>query len=355
MASEERLTYRQAGVDIDAWSRTLESISGVVRSTFTSGVLSDIGHFGGLFDASFPDHHDPVLVTSTDGVGTKLKVAFRTRRHAEVAGDLVHHCVNDVLVLGAKPLFFLDYISASRLEPPLIQSLVSGMAEACRANGCALIGGETAEMPGLYREGEYDLAGFIVGVVERSRILDGSRIRAGDVLIGLTSRGLHTNGYSLALKILLEREGLGLDTRIPNVDATLGDALLWPHRSYLPWVSPLLVEDWVRGMAHITGGGFVDNIPRILPGGTGVSIRLGTWVIPPLFQLICTRGRVAFDEAFRVFNMGIGMVLVVCRDAADWCEERLRSVGAEGVRLGEVIEGEGVRFDGSRELWQGAV
>ncbi|MBI1849233.1 MAG: phosphoribosylformylglycinamidine cyclo-ligase [Planctomycetes bacterium] len=355
MNHTDRLTYRDAGVDIDAWNRTLEGIKGVVRSTFTSGVRSDIGHFGGLFDASFRDLHEPVLVSSSDGVGTKLKVAYRTGRHSEVSGDLVRHCVNDILVLGARPLFFLDYIGMARLDGSVVQSLVSGMADACRACGCALLGGETAEMPGVYHDGEYDLVGFIVGVVDRERILDGSRIREGDVAIGLASDGLHTNGYSLALKILFEKQGLELDARPAELGASIANALLQPHRCYLPTIQPILEAGWIRGMAHITGGGFVDNVPRVIPDGLGVRVKLGSWEIPPLFRMICSGGPVAFDEAFRVFNMGIGMVLFVGSEDAGPCIERLNAQGGRATRIGHVVAGSGVHFEGSHELWRGAI
>jgi phosphoribosylformylglycinamidine cyclo-ligase len=229
------------------------------------------------------------------------------------------------------------------------------MAEACRACQCALVGGETAEMPGVYREGEYDLVGFIVGVVDRTKILDGSRIREGDVALGLPSEGLHTNGYSLALKILLEREQLDLDDRLPQLSSTVGDALLRPHRCYLPAIGPLLESGWIRGMAHITGGGLVDNVPRVIPKGLGVSIRLGSWEVPALFTHLCSAGSVAFDEAFRVFNMGVGMVLFVGPGEASACLERLESAGCSGRRIGRVVSGDGVRFEGSKELWRGAV
>src|SRR6187401_2568041 len=261
------MDYRQAGVDIDAGNETVRRIRSLARATFTPGVLSDIGSFGGLFRLDRNRYEDPVLVSSADGVGTKLKVAFMTGRHDTIGADLVNHCVNDILVQGAEPLFFLDYLGIGRLAPDVAEQIVSGMARACRENGCALLGGETAEMPGFYADGEYDVAGFIVGVVDRARVIDGRTIRAGDRLIGIPSSGLHTNGYSLARRIAFELAGLAVDDVVPELGGTIGEALLVPHRSYLRLIEPLLDTGRIKGMAHITGGGITDNLPRVLPEG----------------------------------------------------------------------------------------
>jgi phosphoribosylformylglycinamidine cyclo-ligase len=304
--------YASAGVDIDAKAAALQRAKAAIRSTFNSQVLGDVGGFGGLFRPDFSGYREPVLVASTDGVGTKLKVAFESRRHDLCGGDLVNHCVNDILVQGARPLFFLDYIAAGKLEPSVLEQVIEGIARGCRENGTVLLGGETAEMPGFYQAGEYDVAGTIVGVVERERILDGSRVRAGDVLIGLPSAGLHTNGYSLARKILFEQMGRSVSQRLRDLDGqTVGEALLAPHLSYLRPLSPLLEADRIHAMAHLTGGGFYDNIPRVLPDGLDVVIKSGSWPVLPIFDLLAREGEVSFEEMHRVFNMGIGMVLFV--------------------------------------------
>src|SRR5437773_1668689 len=265
------MDYRQAGVDIDAGNETVRRIKSLARATFTPGVLSDIGSFGGLFRLDRDRFQDPVLVSSAVGVGTKLKVAFMTGRHDTIGADLVNHCINDILVQGAEPLFFLDYLATGRLSPDVAVQIVGGIARACRENGCALIGGETAEMPGFYADGEYDLAGFIVGIVERAGIIDGRAIVPGDVVIGLPSAGLHTNGYSLARRVLFDLGGLTVDSLLPELETTVGDALLAPHRSYLTVLRPLLAGGAVKGLAHITGGGIVENLPRVLPEGCGAS------------------------------------------------------------------------------------
>src|SRR6186713_741875 len=265
------MDYKASGVDIDAGNETVRRIRGLARSTFTPGVMSDIGSFGGLFRLEPGQFRDPVLVSSADGVGTKLKVAFMADRHDTVGQDLVNHCVNDILVQGAEPLFFLDYLATGRLSPSVAESIVGGMAVACRENSCALLGGETAEMPGMYADGEYDLAGFIVGAVDRERLVNGRTIAVGDVLVGVPSSGLHTNGYSLARRIAFEQLGLSVDSHVPELKQTVGAALLEPHRSYLPIVQPLLAARRIKGMAHITGGGITDNLPRILPHGTAAT------------------------------------------------------------------------------------
>ena len=299
--------YKASGVDIDAGNEAVRRIRSLARGTFTPGVLSDIGSFGGLFRLDRDRYQEPVLVSSADGVGTKLKVAFMTGRHDTVGADLVNHCVNDILVQGAEPLFFLDYLATGRLDPAVAEEVVGGIAKACRENGCALLGGETAEMPGFYADGEYDIAGFIVGIVERSRVIDGRSIVPGDVLIGLPSAGLHTNGYSLARRVLFESMGWTADTVVPELGATVGDALLAPHRSYLPVVRPLLPRQTLKGLAHITGGGITENLPRVLPEGCSAEIDLGAWSVPALFQLLQERGQIPRDEMFRAFNMTSGL------------------------------------------------
>ena len=333
--------YKAAGVDIDAGNETVRRIKGLARSTFTSGVLSEIGSFGGLFRLDREKFDEPVLVSSADGVGTKLKVAFMTGRHDTVGGDLVNHCVNDILVQGAEPLFFLDYLATGKLSPATAEQVVSGIARACRENGCALVGGETAEMPGFYGEGEYDIAGFIVGVVERAKIVDGRGILPGDVLIGLPSAGLHTNGYSLARRVLFETAGWTPGTFVQEIGATVGDALLAPHRSYLQLVQPLLARDQVKGMAHITGGGITENLPRILPDGCAAEIDLRSWQVPPIFEVLQRRGGIATDEMFRAFNMGVGLVIACAARDAQRVVNMLSQAGERGVfRLGFVVAGE---------------
>jgi phosphoribosylformylglycinamidine cyclo-ligase len=328
------MDYRQSGVDIDAGNETVRRIKSLARATFTPGVLSDIGSFGGLFRLDRDRYRDPVLVSSADGVGTKLKVAFMTGRHDTVGADLVNHCVNDILVQGAEPLFFLDYLATGRLSPDVAEQVVAGIARACRENGCALIGGETAEMPGFYADGEYDIAGFIVGIVERERIIDGRSIAPGDTLIGLPSAGLHTNGYSLARRILFDVCGLRADSQVPELGTTVGDALLAPHRSYLPVIGPLLGAGAVKGMAHITGGGITENLPRVLPEGCAAVVDPRAWAVPSIFRLLQDRGRIATDEMFRTFNMGIGLILVCADEDRD---EVMRAV-ADARVIGAVVK-----------------
>src|SRR3989440_862894 len=307
-------TYADAGVDIDAANRATERIRELARTTFDARTLSDIGSFGGMFDGAFPDLRQPVLVASADGVGTKLKIAFATGTHNTIGRDLVNHCVNDILVQGARPLFFLDYIATGRLSPETITSIIEGITNGCRDNGCVLLGGETAEMPGFYPDGEYDVAGFIVGVVDRSKIIDGRTIEAGDVVLGLPSAGLHTNGYSLARKLFFETLHYQSQTFIDELDQTVGEALLQTHLSYLLEIGPLLDAEKIKGLAHITGGGLLENIPRILPEGTAVEIKRGSWPVLPIFELMRRLGNIDENEMFRVFNMGIGMV-VICAAA----------------------------------------
>jgi phosphoribosylformylglycinamidine cyclo-ligase len=335
------MDYKSAGVDIDAGTEVVRRIKGLARSTFTPGVLSEIGSFGGLFRLQPGGLADPVLVASADGVGTKLKVAFLAERHDTVGEDLVNHCVNDILVQGARPLFFLDYLATGRLAPEVAEQVVAGIARGCRSNGCALLGGETAEMPGFYAAGEYDLAGFIVGAVEREAIVNGASLRPGDALIGLPSTGLHTNGYSLARRIVFEGLRLRVDSLVPELGTTIGDALLAVHRSYLGAVAPLLAErGLVRGLAHITGGGITDNLPRIFPEGVGASIDRASWEVPPLFQFLGRAGDVPDADMYRSFNMGIGLI-VACRAAdADRVMTALRDGGESPTVIGHLVAGD---------------
>ena len=301
--------YQDAGVSIDEADRAVASIRTMARKTFTSGVLTDIGSFGGGF--ALRGYREPVLVSSADGVGTKLKLAFLTGRHSTIGEDLVNHCVNDIAVQGAVPLFFLDYFAVGKLDARVAADVVSGIARGCQANGCALIGGETAEMPGFYAPGEYDLAGFIVGAVERKRMLTGAKIRPGDVLIGLPSSGLHTKGYSLARKLLFEVAGLAPSSRLDELTGSIGDELLKLHRSYLKPLRALDDAGLLKGAAHITGGGITDNTPRILPKGLGVRIDLGSWPVLPIFEVLRKIGRIPEQDWRRTFNLGIGMIVVV--------------------------------------------
>lgn len=340
--SDQPITYRDAGVDIDAANESVLRMREHIRSTFTPNVLTDVGSFGGMFSlAGISAYKEPILVSSIDGVGTKLKVAALANWHDTIGRDLVNHCVNDILVQGAKPLFFLDYFATGKLVPSVVVEVIRGMSEACREVGCALIGGETAEMPGLYGNGNYDLAGCIVGLVERSRVIDGSTIEPGDTVLGLASNGLHTNGFSLARRILLDSDAnaLSLFETIPSLGRTLSEELLSVHRCYAPSVLPLLAEFEIKGMAHITGGGFYDNIPRILPVDCSITIERRTWPIPPIFSLIQERGAVPDPEMYRTFNMGIGLVLIVAPDQAPLIAHRLNSVGEAAYIIGNVHRG----------------
>ena len=332
------MDYRTAGVDIDAGNEAVRRIKTLARSTFTSGVLSDIGSFGGIFRFDPGRFRDPVLVSSADGVGTKLKVAFLVGRHDTIGVDLVNHCVNDILVQGAEPLFFFDYLARSQLSPDLAEEVVGGIAEACRENGCALLGGETAETPGLYAPGEYDLAGFIVGAADRERLLTGQNIGPGDVLIGVPSSGLHTNGYSLVRRIVFDQFRLSVDNHIPDLGMTIGEALLEPHRSYLSLLKPLINRNRVKGIAHITGGGITDNLPRVLPQGTAAVVDCSTWQVPAIFEWLHRSGDVPIEDMLRTFNMGIGMVLVADTGQKEQILEELAARGGHDAQvIGEVI------------------
>ena len=337
--------YRDAGVDLEAQDRALAGIGGLVKSTFTDGVLSGLGAFGGLF--ALPDSlRRPVLVASADGVGTKLSVARMAGDFSTVGADLVNHCVNDILVQGATPLFFLDYVGAGRLEAEAMTSLLRGVAGACIDNGCALLGGETAEMPGFYQAGDYELVGFVVGAVERDEILDGSAVRAGDALIGLASAGLHTNGFSLARRAFFDLAGLHLASRLPGSERTVRDVLLAPHLSYLRPLRPLLGDPRLHALAHITGGGLIDNLPRVLPAGLGAVIESDRWRVPEEFTSIQRLADVDLAEMYRVFNMGIGMVLVTDPVSADDLVAELGAAGGGAFRMGSVQAGEGVSIAG---------
>ncbi|MHB8306949.1 MAG: phosphoribosylformylglycinamidine cyclo-ligase [Candidatus Desulforudaceae bacterium] len=333
------MTYAEAGVDIEAANRAVELMRQSVRRTLRPEVLTDIGGFGGLFALNAGKYREPVLVSGTDGVGTKLRVAFMMDQHGTVGIDLVAMCVNDILVQGAEPLFFLDYLAVGKVVPERVSTVVAGIAEGCCLAGCALIGGETAEMPGFYADEEYDMAGFAVGVVERSRIVDGSAIRKGDVLLGLASSGLHSNGFSLARKVLLEIGGMDVDSYRHELGRTVGEEILVPTRIYVRVVLPLLDEFTVRGMAHITGGGVTENVPRILPAGLKAVVKRGSWPLLPVFALIQEIGNVAPEEMYRTFNMGIGFVLVVPADEADAVMGRLRTQGEQVFRIGSIADG----------------
>jgi phosphoribosylformylglycinamidine cyclo-ligase len=334
-----QFTYTDAGVSIDAANRATEKIKELARATFNARTLSEIGSFGGMFDAAFPGLKQPVLVASADGVGTKLKIAFATGTHNTVGRDLVNHCVNDILVQGARPLFFLDYIATGALKPEVVASIVEGMATACRENGCVLLGGETAEMPGFYTAGEYDIAGFIVGLVERARVIDGGAIVAGDVLLALPSVGLHTNGYSLARKLFFEVAGYDVETHLPELGESIGAALLKPHASYLRVLDGLLDQGLIKGLAHITGGGLLENIPRILPEGTSVAIERGSWPILPIFKLMQEIGSVEDAEMYRTFNMGVGMVIIAAPADAPAILAHVRERDEQCYQIGRVGEG----------------
>ena len=337
----ESLTYRDTGVDLEAADRAKRSLGPLLDASGDENTLSGLGAFGGLY-AVPRGLSRPVLVSSADGVGTKLKVAFAARRHDTVGQDLVNHCVNDILVQGARPLFFLDYLATGDLHGNVVPEIVGGIARACGENSCALLGGETAQMPDFYAPGEYDLAGFIVGAVERDAILDGSSVRAGDRIIALAASGLHTNGYTLARTIVFERMGLGVEDPFPGEESSVGEVLLSVHRSYLGILSPLLDKGWISALAHVTGGGIEGNLPRVLPEGLGARVDCGSWTVPNVFRQLERAGGVSRAEMFRVFNMGVGMLVVVAPDRET---QVLAMLGNDAWRVGEVVEGDGV------ELW----
>ena len=334
------VTYADAGVDISRANRTKQRIKYLAHKTFTRGVLSEIGGFGGLFAVDKAKYQDPVLVSSVDGVGTKLKIAFEMGLHSTVGADLVNHCVNDIAVQGAAPLFFMDYLATGKLDPAVAEQVVEGIADACKHNGCALIGGETAEMPGFYPHGEYDLAGFIVGVVEREKIITGKTVEIGDIVLGLPSNGLHTNGYSLARKLLFEVGHYSAETYVNEIKNKVGNELMRTHKSYWPVVKKLMDGECVSALAHITGGGLSENLPRVLPRGTAAIIELGSWPVLPIFEHLQTLGNVPQDEMLRTFNMGLGMLLVVPSKKFKKAQTVLERVGEKAYTVGRIVKGE---------------
>jgi len=334
------ITYADAGVDIDRANRTKKRIKYLAHKTFTRNVLSEIGGFGALFAIDKTKYLDPVLVSSVDGVGTKLKIAFEMGLHHTIGADLVNHCVNDIAVQGAAPLFFMDYLATGKLEPEVAEKIIEGLAEACKHNGCALIGGETAEMPGFYPDGEYDLAGFIVGVVERERIITGKTVEVGDVILGLASNGLHTNGYSLARKLFFEIAGYTPDTYVNEIKGKVGNELMQTHRSYWPAIKKLVAAESVSAMAHITGGGITGNLPRVLPRGTAAVVEIGSWPSLPIFEHLQKLGNVPQDEMLRTFNMGLGMLLVVPSKKFKKAQSVLERVGEKAYTVGRIVKGD---------------
>ena len=334
------VTYADAGVDIERANRTKKRIKYLAHKTFTKGVLSEIGGFGGLFAVDKAKYLDPVLVSSVDGVGTKLKVAFEMNVHHTLGADLVNHCVNDIAVQGAAPMFFMDYLATGKLEPEVAEKIVEGLAEACKHNGCALIGGETAEMPGFYPDGEYDLAGFIVGVVEREKIITGKNVEIGDVVLGLASNGLHTNGYSLARKLLFEVAHYTPETYVNELKGKVGNELMRTHKSYWPAIKRLVDGECVSAMAHITGGGITENLPRVLPRGVAAVIEMGSWPVLPIFEHLQTLGNVEQDEMLRTFNMGLGMLLVVPAKKFKKAQGLLERAGEKAYTVGRIVKGD---------------
>ncbi len=333
----KKMSYKDAGVDIAAGEEAVDRIKDMVRSTFTPHVLTDLGKFGGFYAPDLSGYQEPVFVSSIDGVGTKLKVAFLVGKHDTIGEDLVNHCVNDILVGGAKPLFFLDYLGTGKMKPGVVEEIVSGMVRGCKNMGCALVGGEMAEMPGFYQKGEYDVAGCIVGIVEKDRIVDGRSIQKGNVLIGLPSNGLHTNGYSLARKVLFEKEKLTVDTVVDELGMTLGEELLRVHRCYFPSVYPLLEQFEIKGMSHVTGGGMVGNTKRVLPKGLDLEVDWNGWEVPPIFKLIQKKGNVPDEEMRRTFNLGIGFVLIVEEKDVVSVVGALEGSGEKPVVVGKVV------------------
>jgi phosphoribosylformylglycinamidine cyclo-ligase len=334
------ITYADAGVDIDRGNKTKKRIKYLAHKTFTKGVLSEIGGFGGLFAIDKTKYQDPVLVSSVDGVGTKLKIAFDMSLHSTIGGDLVNHCVNDIAVQGAAPMFFMDYLATGKLDPTIAEQVVEGLADACKQNGCALIGGETAEMPGFYPEGEYDLAGFILGVVEREKIITGKNVQIGDIILGLASNGLHTNGYSLARKLLFEVAGYTVDSYVNELKGKVGNELMRTHKSYWPSIKRLVEADCVSAMAHITGGGITENLPRVLPKSVAAQIELGSWPALPIFEHLQQLGNVPQDEMLRTFNMGIGMLLVVPSEKFKKVQTLLDRSGEKSFTVGRIVKGD---------------
>ena len=334
------ITYADSGVDINRADRAKQRIKYLAHRTFTRGVVSEIGGFGGMFAIDRKKFREPILVSSVDGVGTKLTVAFMMNLHHTVGGDLVNHCVNDIAVQGAEPLFFMDYLATGVLDPDVAEKVVEGIAEACRHNSCALLGGETAEMPGFYPRGEYDLAGFIVGIADKGRIITGDEVKAGDLLIGLASNGLHTNGYSLGRKLFFEVAKYTTDTYVNDLHGKADEELMKPHKSYWPVLRKLIAADLVHAMAHITGGGITDNLPRVLPKGTAAVVEMGSWPVLPVFTHMQKIGNVPHDDMMRTFNMGIGMVLVVPADKFKRVQSLIEKCGEKSYLIGRIVKGE---------------
>ncbi len=342
--SKTGLTYADAGVDINEGAIAVEKMKGYVKETFTKGVLGGLGGFGGLFELDLEGYRKPVLVSGTDGVGTKLKIAIMKDQHDTVGIDLVAMCVNDILVQGAKPLFFLDYIATGKLESDKVADLVKGIAEGCKQSEAALIGGETAEMPGFYAADEYDMAGFTVGIVEKDKMIDGSTIKEGNVLVGLPSTGVHSNGYSLVRKLFFDKLGLGINDTVEELNSTVGEALITPTKIYVKSVLAILDKVTVNGMVHVTGGGFIENIPRVLPQGLGVNINLGSWDMLPIFPFMQEKGNIETVEMYKTFNMGIGFILVVNKENVDSLLEAVEAVNEKAYVIGEVTSQEGVKL-----------
>ncbi len=339
-SSNREITYAEAGVDIERSNRAKQRIKYLAHRTFNKSVLSDIGGFGGLFSVDKKKFKDPVLVSSVDGVGTKLKIAFEMDLHQTVGADLVNHCVNDIAVQGAAPLFFMDYFATGKLQPEIAEKVISGIADACKHNGCALIGGETAEMPGFYPGGEYDLAGFIVGAVDRDKIITGKDVVPGDILVGLPSNGLHTNGYSLARKLLFEVSHYSPETYVNELKNKVGNELMRTHKSYWPVIKRLLEAEAVTAMAHITGGGITENLPRVLPKTLSAQVQLGSWPVLPIFSHLQKLGNISESEMLRTFNMGIGMILVVPTKKFKRVQSVLERTGEKGFTIGRIVKGE---------------
>lgn len=342
---EKKMTYKDSGVDIDAGNKSVQLIKDAVRKTYRPEVLGDLGGFGGLF--ALKNYDEPILISGTDGVGTKLKIAFLLDKHDTIGQDAVAMCVNDILVQGAEPLFFLDYLAVGKLEPEKVAEIVGGVANACKDSGCALIGGETAEMSGFYQNGEYDIAGFAVGVVEKKNLITSSRVKVGDILIGLPSSGLHSNGFSLVRKIIFEHKKFSADTFVPELNKTIGEEILTPTKLYPKICLPIIKKfgEKIHGMVHITGGGFYDNIPRALPKNFGVEINSDSWTIPKIFELLQSWGNVDWHEMFRTFNCGIGMILIVDENFVDDVTTHLNENYEEFYKIGRVVEGEGVKIN----------
>ena len=335
---KDKLSYKESGVDISAGEETVDRIKGMVQSTFTPQVISDLGKFGGFYAPDLSHYIKPVFVSSIDGVGTKLKIAFLTGKHDTIGEDLVNHCTNDILVGGARPLFFLDYLGTGKLEPDVVEELIKGMVRACKNIRCALIGGEMAEMPGFYQSGEYDVAGCIVGIVEKEKVVDGQQIRAGNVLIGLASNGLHTNGYSLARKVLFEKASLNVKTYMNELGQTLGEELLRVHKCYLKSILPIMNQFNILGMAHVTGGGIVGNSQRVLPDGLMLDIDWDAWKVPPVFEIIRREGYVEEEDMRRTFNLGIGYVVIVDEQDVDSVIHLLKKKEEHPIVIGRVVE-----------------